>query len=230
MPEWNPQTVEYALVAAGLLASWLVYTVLLWLMIKIQRLNCHFWALLGSSALAVGLNQVPVVGAYVSVVVLLFCLWKATGAALVPDVVFTVVIAGALMFCVNLWVLGAAMGRLRPTLEAAVLAADAEMPANQQTNQPADHPARPKSSKSARAVPPKREYDNLGLSVRGILLHVKKPTAMISWANGNFQLSPGENCSLETRDGLALISCQRITEKTVTLLLGEKEQLTLSLH
>lgn len=89
------------------LVKWLVYTGLLWVMIKIQKLNYNVPGLFASSLLATLVGFLPFVGAYVSWAVLVICLWKCTGADIFPDVAFTVAIAGALMFCLHLWAFGA---------------------------------------------------------------------------------------------------------------------------
>ncbi|HTD68291.1 MAG TPA: hypothetical protein VK846_17335 [Candidatus Limnocylindria bacterium] len=94
------------------LGKWLIYTGLLWLMIKIQKLNYNLLGLFASSLLATGLGYIPLVGQYVGWAVLVLCLWKCTGADIAPDVLFTVGVAGALMFCVNLFAIGALMGSL----------------------------------------------------------------------------------------------------------------------
>ena len=99
------------MVAIGL-AHWLVYTALLWMMIKLQNLNYNLLGLLGSSLLASALDYIPVVGCYIGWAALVICLWKCTGADIAPDVLFTVGVAGALMFCVNLFVIGWLMGNL----------------------------------------------------------------------------------------------------------------------
>ena len=103
-------------VALGIATTlkWLIYTALLWAMIKIQKLNYNVAGLFASSLLSVLVNLIPFVGPYLSYVVLVICLWKCTGADIAPDIVFTVGIAGALMFCVNLWIIGMLMGQLRP--------------------------------------------------------------------------------------------------------------------
>src|SRR6185503_6092057 len=93
------------MVAIGL-AHWLVYTALLWMMIKLQNMNYNLLGLLGSSLLASALDYIPVVGCYVGWAALVICLWKCTGADIAPDVLFTVGVAGALMFCVNLFAIG----------------------------------------------------------------------------------------------------------------------------
>ncbi len=116
--------IEFAVQTAILLG-------LLWGMIKIQKLDqrfeYNFLGLLGSAALATGLDQIlqltvgRFLGIYfasyittpIVVTVLLLCLKKVTQAPYV-DVVFTVAISYALLFGVNLFILGSLMGDLRP--------------------------------------------------------------------------------------------------------------------
>jgi hypothetical protein len=86
-------------------------------MIKLQKMQYNVWGLLGSTALATGLQFIPIVGNYVSWAALLLCLWKVTRADIVPDIIFTVAIPGAIMFCLNLWGFAALMGELRPDLK-----------------------------------------------------------------------------------------------------------------
>jgi hypothetical protein len=93
-------------------SHWLIYTGLLWLMIKIQKLDYNLLGLFGSSLAATVLGYIPFVGFYVGWVVLVICLWKCTGADIAPDVLFTVGVAGALMFCVKLFAIGALMTHL----------------------------------------------------------------------------------------------------------------------
>jgi len=106
-----PRFIEFALQTAILLG-------LLWGMIKIQKLDQHtayrFLWLLGSAALATGLDMIPYAGHYLAVSALLLCIKKTTGAPYV-DVLFTVAISYALMFGVNLFILGSLMGDLRPS-------------------------------------------------------------------------------------------------------------------
>jgi hypothetical protein len=49
---------------------------LLWIMIKLQKLDYHFLGLLGSAALAGGLDMIPHFGHMLAVPVLYFCIWK----------------------------------------------------------------------------------------------------------------------------------------------------------
>ena len=117
--------IEFALQTAILLG-------LLWGMIKIQKLDqrfeYNFLGLLGSAALATGLDQIlqmtlgHFIGIYfasylstpIVVTVLLLCVKKVTQAPYV-DVVFTVAISYALLFGVNLFILESLMGDLRPS-------------------------------------------------------------------------------------------------------------------
>ena len=91
---------------------------LLWGMIKIQKLDQHttyrFLGLLVAAVLATGLDMIPYAGHYLAVAALLLCIKKTTGAPYV-DVLFTVAISYALMFGVNLFILGSLMGDLRPS-------------------------------------------------------------------------------------------------------------------
>jgi hypothetical protein len=120
-----PRFIEFALQTAILLG-------LLWGMIKIQKLDQHtayrFLWLLGSAALATGLNQILEMtlghfigismASYIStpivVAVLLLCLKKVTQAPYI-DVLFIVAISYALLFGVSLFILDPLMGGLRPS-------------------------------------------------------------------------------------------------------------------
>jgi hypothetical protein len=146
---------------------------LLWGMIKIQKIDQRFeykfLGLVGAAALATGLDQIlqAVLGhfiglylaSYIStpivVATLLFCVKKVTHAPYV-DVLFTVAISYALLFGVNLFILGSLMGDLRP---AAKNPDEFETVAQQQEtgkqNQPAVQPPVVKTNLPVpKAVPP----------------------------------------------------------------------------
>jgi len=108
---------DIAVIAGLTFVKWIVYTALLWGMIKLQKLQYNMLGLMGSSALAILLQFVPVVGCYISWAALILCLWKVTHADIAPEVLFTVAIPGAIMFCLNLWGFAALMGELRPDLK-----------------------------------------------------------------------------------------------------------------
>ncbi len=103
--------IEFAIQTAVLLG-------LLWGMVKIQKLDQHatyrFLWLLGAAALATGLDMIPYAGHYLAVAALFLCIKKTTGAPHI-DALFTVAISYALMFGVNLFILGSLIGGLRPS-------------------------------------------------------------------------------------------------------------------
>jgi hypothetical protein len=116
-----PYVIEFVAQTAFLFAG-------LWVMILIQKLNYSFLLLLGASALSsgleMGLNKLvgtSYFGSMVSTPVIVgtlgFCIMKITRADHI-DVVFTVAVGYALMFCLNLWLLGALLGDLRPDFAA----------------------------------------------------------------------------------------------------------------
>src|SRR5262245_54602753 len=89
----------------------------LWIMVKIQKFQFHFWGLLGSAAAASALDMIPYVGHYIAVPVLYICLLKVTREDF-TGVVFTSAISYALVFAMNLFVLSSFMGDLRRDLHA----------------------------------------------------------------------------------------------------------------
>ena len=105
--------VEFAVRTAILLG-------LLWLMIKLQKLDrkfdYKFSGLLGMAALASGLDMIPYVGHPLAVLVLLVGVKKVIRADYV-DAFFTVAIPYALVFVVGLFILSPLMGNLRSAVE-----------------------------------------------------------------------------------------------------------------
>ena len=152
-----PRLIEFALQTAILLG-------LLWGMIKIQKLDQRFaynflW-LLGSAALATGLDMIPYAGHYLAVSALLLCIKKTTGAPYV-DVLFTIAISYALMFGVNLFILGSLMGDLRPSArnseEFEIVTQEQEIkehPTAIKTNLPAQKANPPAPSAPANSIKP----------------------------------------------------------------------------
>lgn len=101
--------ITIAIMAGVTVVKWLIYTGLIWVMIKLQKMQYNMLGLFASTALATGLQFVPVAGCYLSWAALVYCLWKVTRADIAPEVLFTVAIPGAIMFCLNLWVFGSSL-------------------------------------------------------------------------------------------------------------------------
>ena len=91
---------------------------LVFILIKLQKLDqhlqFHFLKVLAVVALASGLDMIPHFGHYISVFVLLLGIKHVTGSSY-TDVLFTVAISYAIMFAVNLLIIGSFMGDLRPS-------------------------------------------------------------------------------------------------------------------
>ncbi len=245
----------YSTIFLGPVAEWLIYTALLWGMIKIQKLNYNVLGLFGSSAAAVLVSKIPHVGFYLSYVVLILCLWKCTKADIAPDLIFTVAVAGALMFCVDLWVLGAFMGNLRPDLH---LAARTEASASDiadeddppQAPTPAPEPSNRKpaveTTKAAEVtkpaaagqpgpaiaaaaeptLPPKAK----GLSLKGVSLQAAQPLAMIGFGTRVYTLSPGEAAVMESAQVKIKVRCDEIAQSSVGLTIDQSNKVTLRLQ
>jgi hypothetical protein len=90
---------------------WVVYSLVLFVLMKMQGWHVGPAALLGSTALATILAQIPFAGPYVGTAVLAICIWKASRSDL-TDSIFSVVIAGAIMFAFQIFAMTALLGKL----------------------------------------------------------------------------------------------------------------------
>jgi cytochrome bd-type quinol oxidase subunit 1 len=98
---------------AGGAVSVVVLAILLWVVLRFQKLKPPLWKILFSAALTTGLGMIPFAGIALGYVALLVCIWKLCDADLFPDTFFTASITNALVFCFNLFLIGAAMGDLK---------------------------------------------------------------------------------------------------------------------
>lgn len=89
----------------------------LWIMLKVQKLQCGFLAMAGSAALASALDLIPYAGHVISLPVLLICITKSIGSKTFTDALLTVAVAYALTLCFNLLLLGMLTGDLRKLAE-----------------------------------------------------------------------------------------------------------------
>ena len=224
----NIDTIDIAMVvglAVVTVAKWLVYTGLLWGMIKIQKLNYNTLGLFGSSLAATLVAFIPYVGSYLSYAVLIFCLWKCTGAEIAPDIIFTVGIAGALMFCVNLFVIGALMGNVRSDLSAAaredfdsteMADTDAEEESDEE-EPPTPEPAIVKPTVTAQPKLPTVKANTGSLVLKGLTFNASRPFVMISDGTRVHTISSGESFTATLPHGRTKFSCEEITKTSVML-------------
>jgi hypothetical protein len=197
---------------------------LVWIMIKFQKLDqhdkFHFLKVLGVAALSGGLDMIPYFGHYVSVSALLLGIKWATRSPY-ADVLFTVGISYALMFVVNLFIIGALMGDLRPSARDAGTpgqnesireepAVETEPETVAKTNRPALHPAPPVSAQPAPA--------GAGhLTIKGITRNAAKSVVIVDTGVKTYSLFLGDSLDLQTADGTRHLRFEILDADWVTL-------------
>ena len=131
--------------AFGYLGQTIFLFVALWILIKLQKLNCNPFALLGSAALACALRFIPYVGIELGVVALLLCITKAIGARTFTDAIFTTGVSYGLTFLFNMFLLTGLVGDLRQGLQVRARTPEpaAKMETSMATNSPATTNAAP---------------------------------------------------------------------------------------
>ncbi|MGA3282858.1 MAG: hypothetical protein ABSD57_00165 [Verrucomicrobiota bacterium] len=229
-------------------------TVALWIMIKLQKLDYNFPGLLGSAALACGLDTIlnlilgrwfgpfsVYISAPVFVVVLFVCIRKVTQADQV-DVIFTICVGGALRFGMNLWLIGALMGDLRPSAgapeEFETVTQQPPQPQLQatnkvsqtaiKTNQPVQNtqpPAPSASTNSAVQKGPAKPVEaatNL-FSVKGVSQNASKSAVTIQTGKRTYTISLGESALTQTSDGLVSVRFKELGDGWVVLTINGKE-------
>lgn len=196
-----------------------VLTVLLCLMVKLQKLNFFFLGLLASAAIASGLDTIPYFGHYLAVPVLYLCIWKVTGASLMPDAVFTVVISYALMFAVKVLLFTALIGDLRGHVNvrdggeippaAPVLKAVAPVSARPQaTNAVGQNVAAAPANKNAKSA------DEIlkEITVKGATQNGGKSMLLISANKKIYELAMGEQTVVQIPSGSCRVRLVNVDE------------------
>lgn len=202
-------------------------TAALWIMIKIQKLNYNFLGLLGSAGLTTLVEMVldHFLGVYMSspivVAVLCLCIAKLTRSEHV-DVIFTVAVGYALMFGMNLWLMGALLGDLRPSArnaETVDAVEELRVEARSISNAPtALRPVTPPASSNLPAVrtsaatadstkldqgtsPTPAAEIARDFTVKGISRNSRESSIMIHTGIKTYTLLLGESRSVKTRQG-----------------------------
>jgi hypothetical protein len=193
---------------------------LLWIMIKLQKLNYHFLGLLGSAALASGLDMIPHFGHMLAVPVLYFCIWKVTRSCIFPDAAFTVVISYALMFCVNLFIMGMLMGDLRPSdNENGGDEKTAQEPAAESPQASAPQKPVPDSATNSLPTADAKEAEAIAkkFSIKGITRNADKSSLTLQSGKKINTVFLGQMASVQTDDGLVSVRFADLGEDSVTL-------------
>jgi hypothetical protein len=208
------------------LAHSVILFALLWVMIKFQKLNWNFLGLLGSAFLAGGLDMIPHFGHLIAVPVLYFCITKVTGADMFPDAAFTVVIAYALMFGVNLFLLGAFMGNLRPadkdaeTTNSTAVAVAAKVDAPAKTSHA---PASAPTNRAPTAAASPAELIAKQIHVKGVTRNAGGSALTIQVRTKTYSITVGEAVTVQTDSGPAAVRLKELGDTTATLIINGAE-------
>lgn len=201
-----------------------VLTLLLCLMVKLQKLNFFFGGLLASAAIACALDTIPYVGHYLAVPVLYLCVWKITGASLMPDAVFTVVVSYALMFAVKVLLFTALIGDLRLPVRHDETS---EIPRAAAVEKPAPPVATPPpaTNQNVESVPvspankPSKSADEIlaDFTVKGFTRNGDRSMLIISVNKKTYELAAGEATSVQTTNGACQILLMNVGETWATV-------------
>jgi hypothetical protein len=181
---------------------------LLWIMIKLQKLDYNFLGLLGSAALAGALDMIPHFGHMLAVPVLYLCIWKVTQSSLFPDAAFTVMISYALMFGVNLFIIGSLMGDLRPSDknigedESSTQELAGESQPVAVTNKPAQDAA---SNQLHTSDAKQAEEIAKQFSIKGVTRNSDKSAVTLQSGKKIYTIFLGQLISVQTDDGLVSV-------------------------
>lgn len=207
-------------------------TLLLWIMVKLQKLNYFFLGLLGSAALASALDLIPYFGHYLAVPVLYLCIWKVTQASLVPDAMFTVAVSYALMFAVNVMLLTALLPPIHP------LAAENEdqppAPEPAKTAPPAHHFAAPSPTNKVALAPTNKAAPAMGarksaddwlkeMKFKGVTENGDKSTLLLLAKAHLYSLPLNEMTTVTTVSGSCQMRLIRVSDNWATVEVNGEE-------
>ena len=206
-----------------------LYTIILWIMIKIQKFNYNWAGLLLVSGASIAISYVPWAGAYLAYPVLVFGLHTVTRASIAPDIIFTVAITRAVMFCINLFLIGALMGDLRPDLSASARAdEDAEEEVESaDTDETAEEGSSTPATTNAFAFVASSHPKAKDLTLRGISINSSKALAIVSTGRNYHTITTGECFSAQSG---ARVRCEEITKSFVLLTIDGTDQIRLRMQ
>jgi hypothetical protein len=207
-----------------------LYSIILWIMIKIQKLNYNWPGLLFVSAASIAISYVPVVGRYLTFPVLIAGLHQVTGAKIAPDILFTVGVTRAVMFCVQLFVIGALMVNLRPDLQASAREGDEEVEVADSEEQQEQQTPSAKEESGGYTLVGNNDPRAKGLALRGISINASKPLAIVSTGRSYYTVSTGECFVVETDKVRKTVRCDEITKSFVLLTINDSAQIKLRMQ
>jgi len=203
----------------------------LWILILIQKLNYQLLGLLGTAALVstidrgldlflghyLGTYETTSISMPVVLAVLYFCLKKVTLADR-TDIYFTVGVGYALVFCMNLWLLGALLGDLRPSARFSGSTSAAELP--METNDPpsAVSGTNPPARRAASPAIPVSPF-----VINGITRNGNNSTVTVQNGKKTLTIFFGEAVTFQTSDGPASVRFKQLNNDSVVLTVNDTD-------
>ncbi|MCX7722210.1 MAG: hypothetical protein N2379_04010 [Verrucomicrobiae bacterium] len=222
-----------------------LFTALL-VMIKLQKLNYRLLPLAGAAALASALDMIPAVGHFIAVGALLLCIWKITESEYV-DVAFTVFVGYALTFGMNLFLLSALIGDLRPSaqpdeaeLACSALVAEYQADASDSSSAFTETDPIPDGATASGANEPRAgaissnvngvDSSTTGtaadaaneIRLKGLIQNAAKPALLVDTGVKTYTLVLGETATVRTPRGQARICFEELAGKQVLLKIDGK--------
>jgi hypothetical protein len=200
----------------------------LWIMIQLQKLNYNFLGLLGAAALASAIKLIPLpfhISDIISCAVLLLCISKVTGAEYI-DVKFTVVVGYALMFAVNMFLLGALMGDLRPSArEARNHRIREEMEHKDDTAEPSSAATGTNTTASGVKAPAGKSPEPAlpHLSVKSLIRNGARSCVTLQSEKDSRTIFLGDSELVQTTNGSFNVHFDGLTDEFVLLSVGEQQ-------
>ena len=199
----------------------------LWIMIKVQKLEYNVPGLLGAAALASALDMIPYAGHPLAVGVLLFTMTKVTRSEYV-DVAFTVFVGYALMFGMNLFLLGALLGDLRPSARSndrledkmeqeGPSTAAAETTAPTETEEPAAIKPAPSTVTNKPEEVKQKPSPAGSFSLKGLTKNAKNSVATVHTGTRTYTIGIGETMQMETPQGKVPVKLEAVNDNSVVL-------------
>jgi hypothetical protein len=205
--------------AAALALRCLIHTGLLWCLMRLQHLNHTVPKLLLAAVIATATTQIPFVGPYLSFVVLLVCLRRLTGEAVLPDLVFTVVVTGTLMFAVNLWLLATLLPSPETVRHSWILRwVERGAPAVKETPVTVidlDEMPPPAPLTTAGKPAARREPSVQGVVLKGVMISRQGQFVLVGSGSRTQPLRAGEHTTFETPRGPVDVQCESMESNRV---------------
>jgi hypothetical protein len=207
-----------------------LYSFILWIMIKIQKFNYNWPGLLLVSGASIAISYIPWVGPYLAYPVLIFGLRSVTGADIAPDIIFTVGITRAVMFCVNLFIIGALMGDLRPDLNASARTDGEEAEMAEVEDEEEEESAPQKEAGPSYTLANSKHPKAKDLTLRGISINSSRAMAIVGAGRNFHTVSTGECFKVQSGNISTTVRCDEITKSFVLLTLDGTDHVKLQMH